>query len=120
MKDTWKEITVSDVLLTITLICILIVLMLIPEKHPGDKHLAVIKNNVVIAEYPLTIDGEYRIDEHNSFAIHKGQVRMTQADCPDKRCLKQGFTTQLPIICLPNRLVLEIRDSKKSKSLILQ
>ncbi|HOH47263.1 MAG TPA: NusG domain II-containing protein, partial [Candidatus Cloacimonadota bacterium] len=76
--------------------------------------------NIIIAEYPLNVDKVYVIDEHNSIEIKKKRVRMLDSDCPDKRCVKQGFTNSLPIICLPNRLVVEIRKHKQNKALILQ
>ena len=60
--------------------------------------------------YDIAEDQEIKIGETNVCCIENGKVRMTWADCPDQICVhtaqisKDGGT----IICLPNRVVLEI------------
>ena len=60
--------------------------------------------------YDITEDQEIKIGDTNICNIENGKVRMTWADCPDQICVhtaqisKDGGT----IICLPNRVVLEI------------
>lgn len=72
----------------------------------------VYKNNLLLGEYPLTQPRLINIDEHNTLEIKDGKVCMKSADCPDKRCVKQGYSDMLPIICLPNKVVVEIRANK--------
>lgn len=79
----------------------------------------VYKDNAPFGVYPLSENRIVVIDEQNSIEIKDGRVRMNQADCPDKRCLKQGFTESMPIICLPNHLLIEIKSSEDDKKLIL-
>ncbi len=64
------------------------------------------KDNSVVSVYKDDI----RVDEHNTFQIKAGKVSMVHADCPDKRCVKQGSSNKLPIICLPNKLVIQIKS----------
>ncbi|HNZ88555.1 MAG TPA: NusG domain II-containing protein [Candidatus Cloacimonas acidaminovorans] len=78
------------------------------------------KDNQLFGVYSLEQNKVIKIDEHNTVEIKNGKVRMKFADCPDKRCVKQGFTKSMPIICLPNKLVIEIQDNGKQKKLILQ
>ena len=60
--------------------------------------------------YDITEDQEIKINDTNICQIENGKVRMTGADCPDQICVhtaeisKEGGS----IICLPNRIVLEI------------
>ncbi len=65
------------------------------------------------ATYPLKKDGIYKIPvgEHfNTIQISDAKVKVIDADCPDKLCVKQGkisFNGET-IVCLPNKLVVEI------------
>lgn len=65
--------------------------------------------------------GVYNLDEnqvveinsdngHNTMEICDGQVRMQDADCPNKDCMKFGSIsrTNQTIICLPNKVSLKI------------
>ncbi len=53
---------------------------------------------------------------YNKIEIGDGKVRVIEADCPDKLDVKQGWiSTQGEIIvCLPNRMVVEIKSDKSS------
>ena len=43
----------------------------------------------------------------NVVEVENGRVRVTDADCPDKLCIKQSESGILPIVCLPHRLVID-------------
>ena len=62
--------------------------------------------------YDITEDQEIKIGDTNICNIENGRVRMTWADCPDQICVHQGFisTSLLPITCLPNRLVIRVKE----------
>lgn len=36
---------------------------------------------------------------------------MLEADCPDHTCINSGWLEDLPIVCLPNKLVIEFADA---------
>ena len=63
--------------------------------------------------YPLDEDKTIEIknaDGFNTVSIHDGQVSVTDADCKDKYCVKQGVISNNneSIICLPHKIVVEI------------
>lgn len=65
----------------------------------------------VAQSYQLTIkaaDGGYNILE-----IQPGQIKVSEASCPDHICVKQGFihNSLLPITCLPNKLVIQLEEN---------
>ncbi len=73
-----------------------------------------------IAEYPLDKDITLTIGSEKDFnvlEIKDGKVKITEADCPDKLCVKQkeislnGET----IICLPHKLVVEIEGGENTE-----
>lgn len=49
----------------------------------------------------------------NEIEVRPGSIGIRSANCPDKLCVQQGFinTPVLPITCLPNRLVIQIRKT---------
>ena len=56
--------------------------------------------------YSLAIECEAGI---NVITVENGRVRVSEADCPDKLCVLQGWVSggATPIVCLPHRLVIE-------------
>lgn len=48
---------------------------------------------------------------YNKLEIYKEKVRIVEASCPDKLDIKQGFIEDIGemIVCLPNRMVVEIK-----------
>jgi len=63
--------------------------------------------------YDLTEDQTITVESNGHFnivTISGGQVSVTDADCPDKLCIRQGPAgrTNQSIVCLPNRMVIEV------------
>ncbi len=89
-------------------------------RHKPDSKVYIYKANQLFGIYSLEEDKMIVIDVHNTVEIKNGKVRMKFSDCPDKRCVKQGFTKSMPIICLPNQVSIEIKANQNDKKMILQ
>ena len=52
--------------------------------------------------------------------IKSGTAYISEASCPDKQCMKQGKISRAGemLVCLPNRVVVKIVDSKKDEPVI--
>lgn len=64
--------------------------------------------------YPLSENKTVKVKTENGFnvvRIKDGSVSVTDADCRDKICVKQGEIKSGSIICLPHKLVVEITGS---------
>lgn len=50
----------------------------------------------------------------NLVQIQNGRIRVLDAECPDQTCVHMGFLsdTGLPIVCLPNRLVIQYANTE--------
>ena len=51
---------------------------------------------------------------NNTIQVEPGRIRVSHADCPDQICVNMGWMTPeslMPIVCLPNRLVIELEDA---------
>ena len=52
----------------------------------------------------------------NTVEVRPGSIGISDADCPDRLCVRQGFieNTLLPITCLPHGLVIELHRTEIS------
>ena len=59
---------------------------------------------------PKTIVVEGKDGLTNTIIAEKGSIRVEKADCPDQICVRQGAISDgtVPIVCLPNKLIIEI------------
>lgn len=80
--------------------------------YKDGKIIHTINLDKVDTSYTLDIDG------HNRVLVKNGAICMSDADCPDKLCVKQGeiFDASYPIVCLPNKVIIEIEGDFKYDS----
>ena len=85
----------------------------------GDT-LIVTKDNDTVGSYSLSEDGVYSVKDEDKtlllFEIRNGSVNVLSASCPDKLCVHQKSISKNDelIVCLPNKIVLEINSNQKS------
>ncbi len=103
-------------------LAILVVLFLAAVAGMGFIHahrqtgalVQVVQNGEAVDTLPLNQDGTHRYESknggYNVVEIRDGKVSVTEASCPDQICVKHGPTDQTadPIVCLPNKLVVQI------------
>ena len=60
--------------------------------------------------YSFTVEGPAGT---NTVLVEPGRICVSHAGCPDQVCVRQGWiaTGVAPIVCLPNRLVIQIEDA---------
>lgn len=58
--------------------------------------------------YSFTLEGPGGFS--NTVLVEPGRICVSEADCPDQVCVHQGFISDrtVPIVCLPNKLIIEI------------
>ncbi len=112
----------NDLILLLSLLGILlfIALFLHMTKTEGKTVVVSVDGNREIS-FPLSEDIEYDIEGYeggrNRLIIEKKKVRLTESSCPDHLCEKTGEIDSVgqSIICLPNRVVVEIVGSEESE-----
>lgn len=52
----------------------------------------------------------------NTVTVEGGAVCVSHASCPDQVCVRQGWVDSgaVPIVCLPNQLVIQIKGGEQS------
>ncbi|MGL6105149.1 NusG domain II-containing protein [Romboutsia sp.] len=80
----------------------------ISGKHYKDIPLSN-KDNTLIIETPRG---------NNTVVVKNNSIQITEADCHDDLCVKQGIISKVgeSIICLPHELVIEIKGDNDSSS----
>ncbi len=60
---------------------------------------------------PVTFTVEGPEGLHNVITAEPGRIRVDSANCPDQICVHQGWISDdlVPIVCLPNRMIIELR-----------
>lgn len=87
-------------------------------KESGNGTAVIRVNGVIEGSYPLSEDRKISINNGtNVLQIKNGKARMVEADCPDQLCVHQRAVSanHESIICLPNKVVVEIKSAKESQ-----
>ena len=76
-----------------------------------SAELAEIKNGDTRFTVVLAEDQEFTLQSpdggFNTVTVRDGKIAVTDADCPDRYCVKQGFCNSgEQIVCLPHKLVI--------------
>lgn len=80
----------------------------------GGNVVTVSVDGVIVDNYPLSEDLSVEIKGYeggtNYLVIKEGEAYLTEASCPDHLCIHMGRIKNVgqSIICLPNRVVIEI------------
>lgn len=90
--------------------------------HAGEKEgtVQILQDGKLLYEYSLykeqTISVAFGEQGYNLVMIGNGSVQVTDADCPDKLCVKQRHISKNgeSIICLPHKLVVQIVSKEES------
>ena len=116
MNNRWKR---NDLILILGIICIAAFAYLLHERMQN------VDDGIVIVKVDGEEKGTYRLSEEqtieinggtNILQIKEGKADMTEADCPDKLCVHQKAVSKNgeSIICLPNKVVIEVKSSEQS------
>ena len=117
LSNLKKLFTKADIILIILLLVFAIVVSITLLNKRNEKMVEIHQNNKLIGKYTLDKDEIIQIDEQIIIEIKNGKVRMKSSSCKNQLCVKQGWSSYFPIICVPNKISIVIR-SKKEEMLI--
>lgn len=121
INDRKKAVLLAAVLLVIAILCGIRIYAvshsstgngqaLYADIYQSGELLETIRLDTVTDEYIFEVPGEGGAS--NTVCVRPGSIAIISATCPDQICVHQGFisTSLLPITCLPNRLVIRVRE----------
>ena len=85
---------------------------------PGNESEVYVDGSLV-QTIDMTRDDIYLFDTSygtNTVVVEGGEIRVSEADCPDKICVNMGGVSRSAetITCLPHKLVIEVHNDKKN------
>ncbi len=116
MKNIIKK---ADIILFIVLVLLGAVLTVGSLVGSSDKTQVLITvEGKVYGTYPLSKDKTINIEQDGRFnqvVIEDGQVHMHEANCDNQLCVRQGTISKssIPIVCLPNMVVVTIVNGEE-------
>jgi len=113
-----KVIRKADIILLIVLVIagLAVSWLSVSDSVTGQTALVTVDGETY-GEYPLSENQTIVIKNNghtNKITIKNGTVQMTYSDCANQTCVKQGAIskTSQSIICLPNRVTVEIKGGE--------
>ncbi len=104
------------------LVLSLILLLVVKGSQKEGGAVVVAVNGDEIGRYSLSINGQYLLNGGtNTLVIENGRAKVSDADCPDKLCVKEGWVqyTGQCITCLPNKLTVTVVGGDSSVDIII-
>ena len=101
----------NDIVLIGVLLVLAVILLFVCGNREAGAYVIVRVNGEETGRYSLSQDGTYELNGgSNILVIENGAAYLTEADCPDKLCVKQGKVKNSGecITCLPNRLTVTV------------
>lgn len=76
--------------------------------YSGGELIETVELSLVTEDYSFTVTGPN--GGKNTVSVEPGRICVSEADCPDHVCVHQGWIENgvVPVVCLPNGLVIEI------------
>jgi len=112
VKKVFSFFTLGDLILTV-IIFIIAVLLIFNNLHSDSKIVRINYQNKLFGEYKLDKPQIIVISENIQVEISNNKVRMLKNNCSNQLCVKQGWSSNFPIICVPNKVDINIIDSHK-------
>ena len=116
-NDLMKKKTLKNDILLIAVLLLLALavwgVLSLTRERGGEAVVTV--DGALAATIPLTVDASLPVGAGRGFRnvveVSGGRVRVTEADCPDKLCVRQGWISREgeSIVCLPHKLVVTVR-----------
>lgn len=127
-KDAHKNYITSAIFISLAVFLLALICLIWIAFHssinPSDtesRTADIYQNGILLESIPLTAGQEsysFTVTGENGcfneITIRDGCVGISSASCPDKLCVHQGYinSSLLPIVCLPNKLVIQVRESE--------
>ena len=118
------KVTSADIILFVTFLLLsLTSYTIVQTVFPPGAIVSIKSRGKTLYVLPLNRDKKVTVENshgRNCVEIKQGRVRISDADCPQRLCMKQGWIDRGSLICLPNRLIVTVEsgiyDDKQDSS----
>jgi hypothetical protein len=115
-----KILTKADIFLIILLLIFALSSFLMLKSSNDKSEVHIYHHNKLVRIMKLTDTLQtLSIDEHIVLEIKNKKIRLLSSNCRDQICVKQSWSSNFPIICVPNELMVVIKKAKQSQKLLI-
>ncbi|MFO7896225.1 MAG: NusG domain II-containing protein [Candidatus Cloacimonadales bacterium] len=107
----WQIMRPADYVLIICLLLFAVLLTIGLGQSSSKQWVDIYVDNEIVESVPLEKDAKIVLEGKGIVEISSGQVRISESTCEHHLCEKQGWSGNLPIICVPNKVALVIRKN---------
>lgn len=116
MSKKLRVCVVAAVVLALALIALWYIMRGIERQNPTAE---IYQDGVLVKTIPLSEDCDFVLEceaGFNRISVRSGEIRVSEADCPDKVCVRTGAISggTVPIVCLPHRLEIRVVSTSGS------
>lgn len=112
-----KDLFIVGIVLILAAVSYLMYQFMIPQNPRPMLRITVAGEE--LGRYRLEEEQDIPIGDTNICRVSDGQVTMIEADCPDQLCIHQKAINLRggTIVCLPNKVVMDIVDGEEENEL---
>lgn len=104
----------------LAIISIVAIFIMSVKESPG-KTAKIFSDNKLVRTVSLENNDEFKIENENSkgyniIRVKDGKISVIESDCKNQICVNHGEIDNnlLPIVCVPNRLVIRVESDEES------
>ncbi|MFO7651056.1 MAG: NusG domain II-containing protein [bacterium] len=112
VRDRMLRLGVFDAALVVALVALPAWSLLSSARaRTGRAEARVTRSGRLVGVYPLDRDARVQLADDVVVEIRDGRVRVAESDCPKGVCRHAGWVSEpgRSIICVPNRVIVELR-----------
>ncbi len=113
MEAIKKIIRKADIALVITIICIAAATQWYFWQKSNEEAISIYLDNQIFLTTPLTGHKIIPVLPTLIVEVDKARYRVKSSDCQGQHCVHQGWQNHLPIVCLPNKLLIKPATEQK-------
>lgn len=110
MKKYFKLLSKADLTLIFILIFFALFIFFFQINQKATTYVNVLINDKLEFRKNLNKDEIFKIKKGVIAQIKAGKIAIIENDCKNQICVKQGFSNSVPIVCLPNKILLSLED----------
>lgn len=114
IKKIKEILTPADIILIIILILVSIFFLFSFHRKNRTEKVKIFRHNQLLGEYSLQKQRLIELGDEVVIEIKDGKVRIKSSDCEHQYCVKQGWSNSLPIICVPNEILIVIKSKDEN------
>ena len=100
----------------VALVALVVLICFLPKSQTGSVEAQVYQEGALLKTLPLDADTSFDVvgKYTNTITVENGKIAITASDCPGEDCVRCGWMEHAgrSIVCLPNKVVVEIRNDQ--------